>query len=113
MTMDNHLQVEIVSQDQGIMEIVAQGQHGPIEIITGMIVTKYTLILHGLHIDGPGAGRSSIKELKAIAQLLGKQYSVKEVVVLGGRRTSGASVGQMAKNPGQGRVPKPLIIKIK
>ena len=78
-----------------------------------MIVTKYTLILHGLHIDGPGAGLSSIKELKAIAKLLGKQYGVKEVVVLGGRRTSGASVvGKVAKNPGQGKVPKPLIIKI-
>ena len=60
-------------------------------------------MLNKAHIDGPGAGASSVSELKGFARELGRQNDVKEVIVQGAPRTTGA-------NPG--KVPVPIKIKI-
>jgi hypothetical protein len=61
------------------------------------------LILDSMHIDGPGAGTSSLSELRDVARSLGQQYGVDEVIINGGTRTSGA-------NPG--KIPRSITIKV-
>ncbi|MCP4120805.1 MAG: hypothetical protein GY751_03550, partial [Bacteroidetes bacterium] len=94
---------KIVDRDGDVVEIVAPGKNGDITMITGMKKSGDTLNLNGAHIDGLSPGKSSITELKDFARELGRQQGVKEVIVRGGRRTTGA-------NPG--KVPRPIRIKV-
>jgi hypothetical protein len=83
--------------------MVAQGKNGPITVITEMTKKGDQLLLKGTHIDGGGKGSSSLSELKELARDFGRQQGVKEILVEGGRRTTGA-------NPG--KVPRPIRIKV-
>jgi hypothetical protein len=107
------MDVSIVEYEKatGAVFIIAKGKQGDIEIIAEMLTTTYCLILYQLHIQGTGAGSSSISELRAMAQTLGKQQKVREVIVFGARRVTGSSVGMQAKSA-KGKVPKPLVFKI-
>ncbi len=67
---------------------------------------------HG-RMGSPRRMGSSFSELKNAAIELGKQFGVKEVVIFGGRRTTGASVGKAAKNPKGQIKQKPLVFKVK
>lgn len=107
------MEVSIIEHEKttGTVSIVAKGKHGDIEVIAEMLITSYCLILYQLHIQGAGAGSSSIRELRAMAQELGRQQQVKEVIIFGARRTTGSSVGSQAKSA-KGKIPKPLVFKI-
>ncbi len=107
------MEVTIVEYDKATRTawIIGKGQQGDIEVVTEMLTTTYCLILYQLHIQGSGAGSSSIAELRTMAKALGKQQNVKEVVVFGARRTTGSSVGHYAQFT-KGKIPKPLIFKI-
>ena len=54
--------VKLVEQDGDIVELLAKGANGDITIITQMTKEGDQLILNGLHMDGPGAGKSGISE---------------------------------------------------
>ena len=68
-------------------------------MITEMTKEGDTLVLRGLHIDGPGAGSLGLRELRNLATDLGRQQGAKRVTIYGGTRTTGA-------NPGH--VPRPI-----
>jgi hypothetical protein len=103
--------IEEYEKATGAVSIIAKGKQGDIEIIAEMLITSYCLILYQLHIQGAGAGSSSIRELRAMVQELGRQQKVKEVIVFGARRITGSSVGSQAKSA-KGKIPKPLVFKI-
>ncbi len=107
------MKITTLSKDRETYHFSIKLKNGEIEIITDLVKTEYCLILHELHIDGLGKGMSSISELKKAAIELGKQFDVKEVVIFGGRRTTGASVGKAAKNSKGQIKQKPLVFKVK
>lgn len=94
---------KIISRDGNVVEIAAKGASGTITIITKLEKVGNSLKLSGTHIDGLGKGTSGLKELRTLARQLGQKYRVKEVIIEGGKRTTGA-------NPG--KIPKPIKVKV-
>lgn len=92
-----------MEQDGNIYQFSIPGANGDLSVVTEMTQSGNQLILNGMHIDGPGAGSSSVSQLRNIARALGQQYGVDEVVINGGTRTSGASPG---------KVPRSITIKV-
>mgnify|MGYP001597526064 CR=1 FL=1 len=95
--------IKLVEQDGNIYQFSIPGSNGDLSVVTEMTQSGNQLILNGMHVDGPGAGSSSLGQLRNIARALGQQYGVDEVVINGGTRTSGA-------NPG--KVPRSITIKV-
>ena len=93
----------IVARDGNIVEIVGQGANGKIEMMAEMLKEGERLVLKGAHIQGSGPGTSSFGELIGMARELGKSEGVKEVVIEGAKRTTGAAVG---------KIPKPFTVKV-
>jgi hypothetical protein len=73
--------------------LAASTTKGDISIITGMTKEGDTLILNKMHIDGPGAGSLGLRELRSLAEDLGRQQGAKRVTIYGGTRTTGANPG--------------------
>jgi len=96
--------VRIVEQEGNLFELSIPGAKGDLSVITEMTKNGNQLVLSGMHIQGAGAGTSSLSELRNIARVLGQQFSVDEVVINGGDRTSGANVG---------KTPRPITIKVR
>ena len=88
--------IKLVEQDGNIYQFSIPGSNGDLSVVTEMTQSGNQLILNGMHIDGPGAGSSSLGQLRNIARALGQQYGVDEVVINGGTRTSGANPGKGA-----------------
>jgi len=95
--------IKLIEQDGITHEFSISRPSGNLSVVTDVVKNDNQLILNGLHIDGPGAGVSSLSELRDFARTLGKQYGVDEVVINGGVRTSGA-------NPG--KTPRSITIKV-
>jgi len=95
--------IKLVEQDGSTYQFKIQGQNGELSVVADIVKNGNKLILNGMHIDGPGAGTSSLGELRDIVRTLGQQYGVDEVIIKGGTRTTGA-------NPG--KVPRTIIIKV-
>jgi riboflavin biosynthesis pyrimidine reductase len=95
--------VRIIEQEGSTVHLHIKGAKGDIEVMAEMTKEGDKLILRNAHVQGGGAGTSSLSELKSAARELGKQQGVKEVVVEGGTRTSGANVG---------KAPIPIKIKV-
>jgi hypothetical protein len=76
-----------------VAELAATTAKGDITVITGMTKEGDTLILRGMHIDGPGAGSLGLRELRTLAKDLGRQQGAKRVTICGGTRTTGANPG--------------------
>jgi hypothetical protein len=74
-----------------------------VEGITNFVVKDGKLYLNQLHLQGSSAGNVGRKALWDMAKDLGRQYNVKEVIIQGGKRTTGKYKGQ---------VPSPITIKI-
>lgn len=92
-----------MEQDGNIYQFSIPGSNGDLSVVTEVTQNGNRLVLSGMHIDGPGAGSSSLSQLRNIARALGEQYGVDEVVINVGTRTSGA-------NPG--KVPRSITIKV-
>ncbi|MGS4987765.1 hypothetical protein ACVDG9_07370 [Roseibium sp. RP-7] len=94
----------VVAQDGDVFEYSMTGRNGSnITVITNQARDGNRLVLSDLHIDGAGAGTSSVRELRQFARDLGKQQGVDQVVIKGGTRTTGA-------NPGH--TPRDIIIRV-
>ena len=66
-------------------------------------IAKSYRFLNELHLQGSSAGNIGREALWKMARDLGKQYNVSEVIIQGGRRTTGKYKGQ---------VPSPISIKV-
>ena len=95
--------ITILEWVDGIAQLLGTGPEGEIEVIAAMTREGDTLILAGLHIEGPGSGSLGIGPLRDFARRLGRQQRVRRVVVFGARRTTGAS---------QGHTPRPMLIEV-
>jgi len=90
---------QIINQDGDVFEYSMAGANGSeITVITSQIIEGNSLILNGLHIDGAGAGSSSLRELRQFARDLGRQHGVEQVVIRGGVRTTGANPGHKPRD---------------
>jgi len=74
-----------------------------LEGITNFSVKDDKLFLNELHLQGSEPNKIGRNALWNVAKDLGKQYKVKEVIIQGGRRTTGKYKGQ---------IPTPITIKI-
>ena len=102
MNFDETIELKIVEEDEEAIELLAKGKKGEITIYANLFKEGNCLILKNVHLDGIGPGYSSLTELRQIAREFGKMNQVKEVIIYGFRRTTGAHVGK-----------QPIPIKIK
>ena len=99
----SEVSIRIVEQDDDVYEILMTGAESEITAITEMIKQGDSLVLRNLHVHGPGAWSSSVRELREAARQLGRKFGASTVIIYGARRTTGA-------NPG--RIPRPIIIQV-
>lgn len=85
--------VRIVESDGDVVEMAASSDKGEIRLIASMAKEAETLVLRGMHIDGPGSGSIGIRELRSLVRELGRLQRVKRVIIHGGTRTTGANPG--------------------
>jgi len=74
-----------------------------VEGITNFNLKDGKLYLNQLHLQGSSGGEVGRESLWKMAKSLGRQYNVEEVIIQGGRRTTGKYKGQ---------VPSPIKIKV-
>lgn len=86
------------------MGFVLDSPKGEIRVISSISKQGDTLILEGLHVEGPGANAVGKTGVRQFARDIGRTFGVKEVIIHGGQRTTGA-------NPG--RTPTPIRIRVK
>ena len=89
--------IGIVERDGDVVRIVGNGPNGAIEVIASMKREGARIILSGAHIDGPGAGKMGIRELSAFAKQFGRNENVKEIIIEGAKRTTGARPGHVPR----------------
>ncbi|MCS4300659.1 RHS repeat-associated protein [Chryseobacterium sp. BIGb0232] len=95
--------VKIGTIEDDIMIFTARIGDEVVEGITNFSVKNDKLYLNQMHLQGSSAGKVGRSSLWNLAKDLGKQYNVQEVVIQGGRRTTGKYIGQ---------VPSPITIKV-
>ena len=61
------------------------------------------MILRGTHIGGAAPGEVGRHELYEIARQYGREQGVKQVIIEGGKRSSGRMIG---------KVPRPIVIDL-
>jgi hypothetical protein len=103
MNIDETIELKIVEEDEEAIELLAKGKKGDITIYANLFKEDNCLIPKNVHLDGSDPGYSSLTELRQIAREFGKMNQVKEVIISGLRRTTGAHAGKQ---------PIPIRIKI-
>jgi hypothetical protein len=84
-----------VTTEDGVMIFSTKiGPHA-IEGIANYTVTGEKLLLDALHIQGGAAGEVGRPALREMFQKIGKQFNVEEVIIQGGKRTTGKYTGQV------------------
>ncbi len=95
--------VKIVEKADDVIVFSAKIGDELVEGIANFKVAEKRLHLNGLHLQGASAGKVGRTTLWDMAKDLGKQFGVDEVLIQGGRRTTGKY---------KGKVPSPLTIKV-
>lgn len=95
---DSGSRVTVLDIDKGRFHIRIDGENGPMEVITNLSQNGNQLVLSGLHIQGSGAGSSSLRELREAAREIGSAYGASEVLIQGGERSSGANPGHTPRD---------------
>jgi hypothetical protein len=80
-----------------------QGANGEIQVLANVSQEGETLVLTNTHIQGAGAGTSSLREMRTIFEAIGRSQSAQEVLIYGAERTSGAMPGH---------IPRPITITV-
>ncbi len=96
-------EITAVTEEEGVIEIVAEGESGEIRIMGNIKTQGSTIILDQAHIQGQGAGTSGLTELGAIVREFGRSRHASEVIIQGATRTTGARPGH---------TPRPIRVKI-
>ena len=94
MDSSQHL-VTIIEQDAGVIMFSAKYNNEIVEGTSHYRVEEEILYLDKLHLEGSTPGKVGRKALWEMAKDLGRQHNAKEVVVQGGRRTTGKYQGQV------------------
>ena len=87
--------IRVVEQQGNIFEYLGRSARGEIRILAEVSREGNTLFLRKVHIEGLGSGSVGAGGLREFARQLGRQNRVREVVVEGARRTSGANQGRV------------------
>jgi hypothetical protein len=82
-----------VTEEEGVIEIVAEGENGEIRIMGNIETTEGTITLDQAHVQGQGAGTSGLKEMGTIIREFGRTRGASEVIIQGATRTTGARPG--------------------
>lgn len=85
--------VKIEEIEDGVMIFSAQIGEENIQGVTNIVVKNKQLIWDQLHIQGSKAGNIGRENLWNVAKDLGKQFKVNEVLIQGGKRTTGKYIG--------------------
>jgi hypothetical protein len=88
--------VRLLETDRGAVSILATTPKGAsMEIAADMAIEGKRMVLSNLHIgESTGKGSSSLKELREVARVFGRQEGVDEALIKGGVRTTGANPGK-------------------
>lgn len=95
--------VKITMVEDNVMIFSSKIGDKVIEGITNFRVADDVLYLDQLHLQGSAGGQVGREALWKMAKDLGKQHNVKQVVIQGGKRTTGKY---------KGTVPSPITIKV-
>lgn len=99
--------IRIIEKAAGAIHLEVKGAKGTYEVIANISREGDTIIVEDAHMQGSGAGQFGetqlLNEIREAAKQFGREQGVKEVVIQGGARTSGA-------NPGH--IPPPIRIKV-
>ncbi|MGN8177152.1 RHS repeat domain-containing protein, partial [Flavobacterium sp. 22076] len=95
--------VKILHVEDDVMMFSSKVGKETVEGISNFTVKEGKLYLNQLHLQGSSAGKVGRESLWDMARDLGRQYNVKEVIIQGGRRTTGKYKGQ---------IPSPITIKV-
>lgn len=95
--------VKILVKEDDIMIFSAKFGDEVVEGISNFIVKDKKLYLDKLHLQGSEGGKVGISNLFEMARDLGHQYNIEEVIIQGGKRTT----GQYKET-----TPSPITIKI-
>ncbi|WP_306413552.1 hypothetical protein [Cystobacter fuscus] len=93
-----------VKEEEGVIEIVAEGENGEIRIIGNIETNEETITLDQTHIQGQGAGTSGLREMGEIIREFGRSRGASEVIIQGATRTTGARPGH---------IPRPIRVRVK
>jgi RHS repeat-associated protein len=98
-------QLYLSQGDQNYLGFVLKSDKGEIQIFAKSVTQQGdTLMIDDLSIQGAGANTVGLSSTRQYARDIGKAFGAKEVIIQGGRRTSGA-------NPG--RTPVPIRIRVR
>ncbi|MCP1302180.1 RHS repeat-associated core domain-containing protein [Chryseobacterium sp. S0630] len=95
--------VKIGAVEGDVMIFSSKIKEEIVEGITDFAVKDGKLYLNQLHLQGSSGGKVGREALWNIAKDLGKQHNVTEVIIQGGKRTTGKYIG---------KVPSPITIKV-
>lgn len=93
--------MEISERDGDTIHLSIQTEAGLVTVIADLVRLDDRLVIDGAHVEGRGLSRTRIHQL---AQAFGEVEDVVEVIIQGGRRTSGARPGS---------IPSPIKVKVK
>jgi hypothetical protein len=98
--------VKVVEQVDDVILLEAKVANGRVlQVAANVSLEGDTLFLRKAHIEGAAPGEVGVKGLFDLARDLGKANNAKEVVIEGGRRTTG--IGKI-----RGSVPRPIRVKV-
>jgi hypothetical protein len=97
--------VKVVEQADGVVILEARYGGRTLEVAANVSMEGKTLFLRQTHIQGAAPGQVGIKGLYDLIRDLGKANEATEVVVEGGRRTTG--IGKI-----KGNIPSPIRVKV-
>jgi len=95
--------VKISEIDGNVMMFSAKIGNETVEGVTNFSLKDGKLFLDKLHLEGSSAGKVGREALWNMGKDLGKQFNVEEVIVQGGRRSTGKY---------KGTIPSPVKIKV-
>lgn len=86
--------IRIVDQEDGFVTIAGEGPAGEILVLAEMTKEGDSLILRRADIQGPGLNSFGVAEMRAFIREFGRQQGVKNVIIEGAPRTTGATLGR-------------------
>ncbi len=90
-----NLQLRLIEQDESTVWFEIASRAWTVEVIANVRLDEEEVVLYGLHIDGPGAGRVGPSGLRRIADHVLELYDVEALVIRGFRRTTGSTPGRI------------------
>lgn len=85
-----------------VIHIAVKTAKGEVEVVAHVAKEGDRLVLKKLYVQGAGANSLGVRELRQLerefAQEIGKREGVKEVIIEGGKRESGANPGKISRS---------------